>query len=288
MSSTVADLFDAMAATYDDLEPWYEHFYARLHAILRAELGSARAAARALDAGCGPAQSAVSRPGLTAHGDLRPVCSPWLTALAVRRPRRPASSAAIRRRLLRRRGRCGGTQSFVDDPPRRCRAGRVLRPSIKLLLDCEHRPSLDSRGRWPAPSRAIPGYGVSARRVARVFARDGVRSYPATDCSALPRRADRLLTAAGLRPVRAWGLHGVATCCHPPLTVPGRRAVWPPPGPSGWTLTTTAPALAFANNLALLAIALNDVDLDLGRPPFTLTDGSGVNGTSLFRRASCH
>ena len=60
MSSTVADLFDAMAATYDDLEPWYEHFYARLHAILRAELGPAPAGARALDAGCGTGfQSAI-------------------------------------------------------------------------------------------------------------------------------------------------------------------------------------------------------------------------------------
>ena len=30
--------FDAMAASYDDLEPWYEHLYDTLHGLLRAEL----------------------------------------------------------------------------------------------------------------------------------------------------------------------------------------------------------------------------------------------------------
>ena len=70
MSSTVADIFDAMAATYDDLEPWYEHFYARLHAILRAELGQVPPAGRALDAGCGTGfQSAILTDlGWTTHG----------------------------------------------------------------------------------------------------------------------------------------------------------------------------------------------------------------------------
>ena len=33
-----ARLFDAMADAYDGLEPWYEHLYARLHAILRGAL----------------------------------------------------------------------------------------------------------------------------------------------------------------------------------------------------------------------------------------------------------
>ena len=43
MSSTVARLFDAMADTYDDLEPWYEHLYDVLHAILRETIGQAPA-----------------------------------------------------------------------------------------------------------------------------------------------------------------------------------------------------------------------------------------------------
>src|SRR5205807_2287320 len=54
MSSTVARLFDAMADTYDDLEPWYEHLYDVLHAILRETIGQAPAGGgSALDAGCG-------------------------------------------------------------------------------------------------------------------------------------------------------------------------------------------------------------------------------------------
>ena len=34
MNPAVRDLFDAMAPTYHDLEPWYEHLYGLLHAIL--------------------------------------------------------------------------------------------------------------------------------------------------------------------------------------------------------------------------------------------------------------
>ena len=55
MRRDVARLFDAMADSYERLEPWYEHLYARVHGILRAELRPAAAAVapRALDAGCG-------------------------------------------------------------------------------------------------------------------------------------------------------------------------------------------------------------------------------------------
>jgi len=31
----VEQVFDRMAADYHQLEPWYEHLYARVHAILR-------------------------------------------------------------------------------------------------------------------------------------------------------------------------------------------------------------------------------------------------------------
>jgi len=41
MTSAVARLFDAMADTYDDLEPWYEHLYDVLHTILRDTIGRA-------------------------------------------------------------------------------------------------------------------------------------------------------------------------------------------------------------------------------------------------------
>src|SRR5688572_15864127 len=53
MSGAVARLFDSMAASYHELEPWYEHLYRTLHEILRAELAGPPVGARALDAGCG-------------------------------------------------------------------------------------------------------------------------------------------------------------------------------------------------------------------------------------------
>ncbi|HXH84406.1 MAG TPA: methyltransferase domain-containing protein, partial [Candidatus Tectomicrobia bacterium] len=54
MHDDAARLFEAMADAYDVLEPWYEHLYARLHALVRACLSPpARGRRRALDAGCG-------------------------------------------------------------------------------------------------------------------------------------------------------------------------------------------------------------------------------------------
>src|SRR4029450_11096166 len=54
MTTGAAPFFDAMAASYDELEPWYEHLYAVLHGLVRAELRPAAGAPglRALDAGC--------------------------------------------------------------------------------------------------------------------------------------------------------------------------------------------------------------------------------------------
>ena len=270
MSSTVADLFDAMAATYDDLEPWYEHFYARLHTILRAELGPAPAGARALDAGCGTGfQSAILTDlGWTTHGiDL----SAGLLAVARQRlPRAGLAQASVEAlpfvdACFDAVVCCGSTLSFVDDPAcALAELGRVLRPGGRLLLDCEHRPSLDLAWALASAVAGDPlGYGVSARAAWRaVFARDGVRlPYPGYGLLRLFRRRelDRLLTAAGLRPVRAWGLHGV-TNLLPSTVLHGAR---PPRGLAAAyralcrldaKLTTTAPALAFANSLALLAI----------------------------------
>ena len=55
MTGDIARAFDAMAGQYDQLEPWYEHLYAALHAILKTELVPAQGSARprALNAGCG-------------------------------------------------------------------------------------------------------------------------------------------------------------------------------------------------------------------------------------------
>src|SRR5215469_10005863 len=53
MGDATTRFFDAMAASYDELEPWYEHLYAELHRIVRSALSPAPPDAVALDAGCG-------------------------------------------------------------------------------------------------------------------------------------------------------------------------------------------------------------------------------------------
>src|SRR5262245_57551740 len=63
--------FDAMADGYDVLEPWYEHLYATVHAVLRREMmPSAGPRPRALDAGCGTGfQAAIlAEMGYAVHG----------------------------------------------------------------------------------------------------------------------------------------------------------------------------------------------------------------------------
>ena len=242
MSSTVADLFDAMAATYDDLEPWYEHFYARLHTILRAELGHALrpAAARSTPAAA-PASSRRFSPtsaGRRTASTSRPACS-RSRASACRRPasRRQASRHCHSpTRCFDAVVCCGSTLSFVDDPARALsELGRVLRPGGRLLLDCEHRPSLDLAWTLASAVAGDPlGYGVSARAAWRaVFARDGVRlPYPGYGLLRLFRRRelDRMLAAAGLGPSARGACTGSPTCCRPRCcTAPGRRAGWPPP-----------------------------------------------------------
>src|SRR4051812_27927226 len=150
MRSAVARLFDAMADTYDDLEPWYEHLYDVLHAILRDTIGRApHAGARALDAGCGTGFQAALLAGLgwRAYGvDV----SAGLLAVARRRLPDAVLTLASIEALPYPSGHfdvivsCGSTLSFVDDPARALgEMGRVLRPGGRLLLDCEHRPSLD-------------------------------------------------------------------------------------------------------------------------------------------------
>src|ERR671919_538476 len=206
MASAVAELFDAMAPTYDELEPWYEHLYDVLHTILRDTIGRApTATARALDAGCGTGfQSAL------------------LTEL-----------------------------------------GWVLRPGGRLLLDCEHRPSLDIV--WMLASALTGdalGYGVPAWEAWRaVAARGPLRlAYPGYGLLWLFTRREltAMLRAAGLRPLRVWGLHSI-TNLIPSTVLHGERvprtlaAAYRALRRLDVALIDTAPARALANSLVVLA-----------------------------------
>jgi SAM-dependent methyltransferase len=270
MTSAVARLFDAMAPTYDDLEPWYEHLYDVLHAILREAIGPAPAAgARALDAGCGTGfQSALLHTlGWRTHGvDV----SGGLLAVARRRLPSAAFALASVEALPYPDARfdavvcCGSTLSFVDDPARAlAELGRVLRPGGRLLLDCEHRPSLDLA--WTLASALTGdrlGYGVPPREAWRALAPRGRLRLPYPGYGALwlftRREVGAMLRAAGLTPVRAWGVHGITNLL--PSTLLHRPQ---PPRPLAWAyralrrldavLGGTAPARALANSLVVLA-----------------------------------
>jgi SAM-dependent methyltransferase len=232
----VTRVFDDMAADYEELEPWYEHLYARVHAILRATLDhpALSGGAIALDAGCGTGfQAAVlDALGYRTHGiDLSSAL------LAVARQRRPRV-AFVRGRLealpyaggsFDAAACCGSTLSFVADPAAALREiGRVLRPGGRLLLEVEHKWSLDLG--WMAASAAAGdalGYGVSARTLWRALARplreSCVLPYPGYGALRLFTAAELgdLLAAGGLAPARTWGIHSVTGLL--PSTVLHRR-----------------------------------------------------------------
>ena len=270
MSSGTARAFDAMAGEYDELEPWYEHLYGTLHAILRGALGSG--AGRALDAGCGSGfQTAILEElGYETHGiDL----SPRLVALA--KSRVPGAAIALGDVQALPYGDatfdavtcCGSTLSFVDAPGRALvEIGRVLRPGGRLLLECEHKWSLDLA--WALVSGATGdclGYGVSARealaQLARPLAEGFVLAYPGYPPIRLFTRAelDALLRAAGLSPLGTWGLHSITNLI--PSTIL-HRASLPPPLRRlyRWlraldsAVAATAPARGMANSLVVLAV----------------------------------
>ncbi len=219
-TAEVVRRFDAMAGTYDELEPWYEHLYARLHAILRGELTRRDGPARALDAGCGTGfQTALlAGAGYAAHGvDVA------AAALAVARSRLPgAGLARASVEALPYRDGCfdavvclGSTLSFVEDPATALsEVGRVLRRGGWLLLECEHKWSLDLG--WMAAGALLGdalGYGVSLGALRRALGRPAGEScvieYPGYGPLRLFTRGDvaRLLGAAGLGVERAWGIH---------------------------------------------------------------------------------
>ncbi|HMH54083.1 MAG TPA: class I SAM-dependent methyltransferase [Candidatus Acidoferrum sp.] len=223
MGRVTARLFDAMAEDYDVLEPWYEHLYAVLHGIVLEALAPRDAhRPRALDAGCGSGfQTALlERLGYEAHGvDVAP------RLLAVAQRRLPASTFALasvealpyRDASFEAVACCGSTLSFVDDAGTALgELARVLEPGGRLLLEVEHRWSLDLV--WTLVSALggdCLGYGVSPREAWRALVRrprDGCTvTYPAYGPLRLFTRRElrTLLRGAGLHPVRWWGIHTV-------------------------------------------------------------------------------
>jgi ubiquinone/menaquinone biosynthesis C-methylase UbiE len=233
----VVRVFDGMADDYDVLEPWYEHLYARVHAILRSALGHPTPSdtACALDAGCGTGfQAAVlAALGYRTHGiDVSPAL------LAVARRRLPRATF-VRGRLeaLPYADRsfdavacCGSTLSFVPAPETALQElGRVLRPGGRLLLEVEHKWSADLA--WMAASAAardVLGYGVSARMLwhalARPVGQSCVLPYPGYGALRLFTAPElgRLLAVAGLSAATSWGIHS-ATGLLPSTLLHRRR-----------------------------------------------------------------
>jgi SAM-dependent methyltransferase len=241
--AAVARLFDAMAADYGVLEPWYEHLYAVLHDLLAAVLGPPRPGqARALDAGCGTGFQARVLEGLgwQVHGlDLAGA----LLAVARQRLARPRLVRGDVGALPYADGAfdvavcLGSTLSFVADPARAlAELGRVLRPGGRLLVECEHRWSLDAV--WSLLSGLTGdrlGYGLTARQAWRLVVHPPGRGlwlpYPGYGTLRLFTASElaRWLAEAGLAPVRCWGVHSVtllvpSTVLHRPRL--GRAAAW--------------------------------------------------------------
>ena len=232
----VVRVFDEMAASYDELEPWYEHLYARLHTILRQTLGRPAPAttSTALDAGCGTGfqAAALTSLGYHTHG-----LDASAALLAVAQRRLPAVTFVHGRieALPYADGSfdavtcCGSTLSFVTDPAAAVnQLGRVLRPGGRMLLEVEHKWSADLA--WMAASAAardVLGYGVSAATLWRALARpltdSCVLPYPGYGALRLFTASDlrRLLGVASLSVVRTWGIHSATGCL--PSTVLHRR-----------------------------------------------------------------
>jgi SAM-dependent methyltransferase len=213
-----------MAASYDDLEPWYEHLYGVLHGLVRAELapsaGSPRR--RALDAGCGTGfQTAILldlgydtlgvdlSAGLLGVARARCAGARLVQGDLAALPCRDATVDVV--------VSCGSTLSLVDDAARAVRElARVLRPGGRLLVEVEQRWSLDLAWRLASSLTGDRlGYGATPAQARRAFARPlgaGIwMDYPGYPPLRLFTRPelDGILGGAGLAPVRWWGVHSV-------------------------------------------------------------------------------
>jgi MPBQ/MSBQ methyltransferase len=265
--------FDAMAASYDDLEPWYEHLYAVLHGLVQAELRPAAGAPglRALDAGCGTGfQTAIllelgyETLGVDLAGALlrgaRTRC-PGARLVQGDVEMLPWQDEAVDVVVS-----CGSTLSFAPRPDRAIREiARVLRPGGRVLLEVEHRWSLDLVWRLASSVAGdVLDYGVSAGAARRAFApplRDGIWiEYPGYPTLRLftRRELDRFLGEAGLTPVRAWGLHSVtnvipSTMLHRARLGRITRALYRRLRWLDEALARTSAGCALANSLVVLA-----------------------------------
>lgn len=273
MGPTTARLFDAMAEDYDVLEPWYAHLYAVLHPLVCAALAPPGDGprGRALDAGCGTGfQTALlERLGYASHGvDI----APRLLAAARRRLTTTAlvlgslDTLPYRAESFDVVACCGSTLSFVEAPATALsELGRVLRPGGRLLLECEHRWSLDAG--WALLS-ALTGdsldYGLSPAAAWRQLTRrprEGCTiEYPGYGRLRLFTRGElgTMLHAAGLRPLRWWGIHTVTNVI--PSTVLHRDRLGPLLGAAFRRLSAAdawlgrfAPVQRLANSLVILS-----------------------------------
>jgi MPBQ/MSBQ methyltransferase len=224
MTTGAGPFFDAMAASYDDLEPWYEHLYGVLHDLVRTELalpaGSRRR--RALDAGCGTGfQTAILLE--LGYETLGVDLSAGLLGAAQHRCPAARLVQGDLAALPWRHGTvdlvvsCGSTLSFVGEPGRALsELARVLRPGGRLLIEVEQRWSLDLVWRFASSLVGDPlAYGATPAEARRAFARpvaEGIwMDYPGYPPLRLftRRELDRLLARVGLTAVRWWGIHSV-------------------------------------------------------------------------------
>ena len=230
MGDATTRFFDAMAASYDVLEPWYEHLYAELHRRLRSVLGPAARGARALDAGCGTGFQTVilAELGYRSHGlDLS------AASVAVARARLPASRFVRGDLGALPYGDAtfdavvcaGSTLDFVDEPGRAvAEIARVMRPGARLLLEYERRWCLDIV--WTLVSSVMAdvfGYGLRPAE-ARALLAGPRRTGVWVDYPGYPRLrlfTDRELRAmflgSGLRVEQAWGIHAITNLMPSPV-----------------------------------------------------------------------
>jgi SAM-dependent methyltransferase len=273
VTTGAGSFFDAMAASYDDLEPWYEHLYGVLHAVVRAELAPPAGAprGRALDAGCGTGfQTAILLElGYRALGvDL----SAGLIGVArtrcgdARLVQGDLAALPWRDELVDAVVSCGSTLSFVEDPRRAIRElGRVLRPGGRLLLEVEQRWSLDLLWRLASSVAGDPlGYGATPAEARRAFARPlagGIRmDYPGYPSLRLFTRRELagLLEAGGLVPLRWWGIHSVtnlvpSTLLHRPRLRGALARMYGPLARIDRRLAATPVGRGLGNSLVVLA-----------------------------------